>query len=46
MAWGPLASTVFYRALQDCRVMPARIFGLDLGDAEYIRNAGGTRPSW
>ncbi|KAK9917579.1 hypothetical protein WJX75_006013 [Coccomyxa subellipsoidea] len=25
----------------DGRVMPAGIFGLDLGDAEYIRNAGG-----
>lgn len=25
----------------DGRVMPASIFGLDLGDAEYIRNAGG-----
>ena len=27
--------------LQDCRVLPDRIFGLELGDAEYIRNAGG-----
>jgi len=25
----------------DCRVLPDRIFGLELGDAEYIRNAGG-----
>lgn len=28
-------------ASQDCRVLPDRIFGLELGDAEYIRNAGG-----
>ena len=27
--------------MQDCRLLPDRIFGLDLGDAEYIRNAGG-----
>ena len=27
--------------MQDCRVLPDKIFGLDLGDAEYIRNAGG-----
>ena len=27
--------------MQDCRVLPDRIFGLELGDAEYIRNAGG-----
>ncbi|CAK0760045.1 hypothetical protein CVIRNUC_002739 [Coccomyxa viridis] len=25
----------------DCRLLPDRIFGLELGDAEYIRNAGG-----
>jgi carbonic anhydrase len=25
----------------DSRVMPAKIFGLDIGDAEYIRNGGG-----
>jgi carbonic anhydrase len=25
----------------DSRVMPAQIFGMELGDAEYIRNAGG-----
>lgn len=25
----------------DSRVMPAQIFGLDIGDAEYIRNGGG-----
>ena len=27
--------------MQDCRVLPDKIFGLELGDAEYIRNAGG-----
>jgi hypothetical protein len=25
----------------DSRVMPAQIFGLEIGDAEYIRNGGG-----
>ena len=25
----------------DSRLMPATIFGLEIGDAEYIRNAGG-----
>jgi len=25
----------------DSRLMPATIFGLDIGDAEYIRNGGG-----
>lgn len=25
----------------DCRVLPDKIFDLELGDAEYIRNAGG-----
>ena len=25
----------------DSRLMPAQIFGLEIGEAEYIRNAGG-----
>ena len=30
-----------HEGMQDCRVLPDKIFGLELGDAEYIRNAGG-----